>query len=169
MTQVYGNYGAQPVYGAQQPAGAGPVTYSPGMPTPYRNDQFQNTQQNNGGLLGGLTANNKPYVTKQTVITAAALGIGGFLCFGPIGGIIGAIVGLLIGIFSNMSKMKSEEKMAQQQPNGGMPTQQMYSQNQPMSANQQYYQQRMQQQQQQQQQQGGQQQPFNPYQQYQQR
>ncbi len=153
MTQIPSNSGANPIYGNQQANGAQPATYIPqGGNTSYRPDQYNapQTQQQGGGLFG-MGGENKPYVTKQTVMTAGALALGGFMIAGPIGGIIGAIVGLLIGIFMNVSKMKKDGQQGQQaipaQMNGMSPQQQQQMQ---MQQNQQAQQQQQMQQQQQQ-------------------
>ncbi|MBC7475381.1 MAG: hypothetical protein H7263_13910 [Candidatus Sericytochromatia bacterium] len=155
MTQIPSNSGANPIYGNQQTNGTQPASYVPqGGNTSYKPDQYNapQTQQQGGGLFS-MGGGNKPYVTKQTVMTAGALALGGFMIAGPIGGIIGGIIGLLVGIFMNMSKMKKDGQGQQGQQaipaqmNGMTPQQQQQMQQQ---QNQQTEQQQQMQQQQQQ-------------------
>lgn len=151
MTTVNSSYGAAPVYGAQQTYGPQPVTYNPGMSSPYSTDQYRPAQQSSsgGGLFGGTT---RKLVTRESVIMAGAgVGIAFLLGAGPWGLVIGGVIGLLISVFSNYMKSKNEENAAQQ--GGAIPANQtnFYTQQQP-SANDEYYK-RMQQQQMMQQQQ----------------
>ena len=143
MGYVNNNYGAAPVYGGQQTYGAQPVTYNPGISTPYSKDQYRPAQQTSGsgGLFGGT---QRKLVTRESVITAAAGAGIGFLVGGPMGALIGGIIGLLISVFSNFMKSKQEEKQ------GAIPAQ-TTSFTPQQTANDAYYQ-RMQQQQAQQQQ-----------------
>ena len=159
MTQVNGSYSASPVYNNQPTGRAQPVTYVPGAGQAYGTDQFRTQNQTQSGGLGGLLGggNNKPYVTRQTVMLTAGAAVAGFMIAGPIGAIIGGIIALLAGIFMNVKNMKAQEQQAKMgQPQGQIPAQgyQQYTgANQNMSAQQQQQLQQQQLQQQQAQQQ----------------
>lgn len=150
MTSVNPNSGVNTNYyqqGAGQPQ---PATYVPGMNNSYRPDQFQQQQpaQQQGGL-GGLfnSSNNKPYVTKQSVMTGLTGAAVGFMVGGPIGALIGGVIGLLLSVIMNVVNMnKAKKNPVPQQP------MQIYPNQQPQNSNtaQQQYLQRMQQQQNQQ-------------------
>jgi hypothetical protein len=59
------------------------------MNTSYRPDQYQQNRPQQQGGLGGLfnNANNKPYVTKQSVMTGLTGAAVGFMVGGPMGAI----------------------------------------------------------------------------------
>ncbi|MFN8673396.1 MAG: DUF456 domain-containing protein [Candidatus Sericytochromatia bacterium] len=172
MTQINGSYGAQPVYGpqqnynVQQPQATG---YNPNVNPYNRPDMYQPQQQNGLGSIFS-SANNKPYVTKQSVMTGLTGAVAGFMIGGPMGAVIGGVIGLLLSVIMNVIKIKKEEGQANGMPrpqNGAIPAQMpnnymSYDQQQMQRMQQQQMQQINQQQMQQQGQQG--QQTFNPYQ-----
>ncbi|MEK7431788.1 MAG: hypothetical protein AABZ74_01545 [Cyanobacteriota bacterium] len=174
MTQVNGGYGVPPVYNQQQnyPTQQVQATNNVNGVNPYgRPDAYQPPQQQQGGI-GGLfnSSTNKPYVTKQTVMTGLTGAAVGFMVGGPIGAVIGGVIGLLLSIIMNVIKIKKEEKAAANgNPNGQQPVPaNMYAQQ--AQQQQQQLAQRQQQQQMQQFNQSGQQNSqqnqngFNPYQ-----
>lgn len=166
MTSINPNQGVNTSYYNQGTSGPQPATYVPGMNNSYRPDQFQQTNPQQGSGIGGLfnSANNKPYVTKQSVMTGLAGAGIGFMLGGPVGALIGGLIGLLLSVIMNVVNIKKAEKS--QVP--AQPMQIYPNQQQGANAQQQYYQ-RMQQQQTQQgyqqQQQNGQGTPqqYNPY------
>lgn len=152
MTSVNPNSGVNTNYYQQGPSGPQPTTYVPGMNNSYRPDQFQQQmpgQQQGGGLAGLFNnSNNKPYVTKQSVMTGLTGAAVGFMVGGPIGALIGGAIGLLLSVIMNIVNMnKANKNPVPQQPMQIYPNQQGPQNS--NAAQQQYYQ-RMQQQQQQQ-------------------
>ena len=170
MTSVNPNSGVNTNYYQQGAGGPQPTTYVPGANNSYRPDQFQqNRPQQQGGGLGGLlnNANNKPYVTKQSVMTGLTGAAAGFMIGGPMGALIGGIIGLLLSVIMNIVNMnKASKNPVPQQPMQIYPNQQGQM---PNNSAQQQYQQRLQQQQNQQmaqyqqQQQNQQQGQYNQY------
>jgi predicted lipid-binding transport protein (Tim44 family) len=152
MTSINPNSGVNTNY-YQQGAGAPqPATYVPGMNTSYRPDQYQQNRPQQQGGLGGLfnNANNKPYVTKQSVMTGLTGAAVGFMVGGPMGAIIGGAIGLLLSVIMNIVNMsRANKSQVPQQPVQIYPNQQNQQTQGNNSAQQQYYQ-RMQQQQNQQ-------------------
>lgn len=173
MTSVNPNSGVNTNYYQQGAGGPQPTTYVPGMNNSYRPDQYQqNRPQQQSGLAGLFNnSNNKPYVTKQSVMTGLTGAAVGFMVGGPMGALIGGIIGLLLSVVMNIINMnKSNKNPVPQQPMQIYPNQQGGQQQyQTNNSAQQQYQQRLQQQQNQQMEQYQQRQQsqynnqYNPY------
>lgn len=162
MTQVNGNSGIQPVYGQQQNYGQQPVqnaSYNPNV-SPYNRPDAYRPQQQGGGGMGSFfdSSQNKPYVTKQSVITAATAAVAGFAIAGPVGAVVGGLIALLASVIMNVISIKKGESQSQQQQ--AIPAQMTPEQ---LAERQRQQQLQAQQMQQQAQQTSGQQNTFNPY------